>query len=348
MSPMTRNRNTPDNIPTDLMATYYRQRSGAGLIIAEGTSPSPNGVGYPRIPGIYNEAQIEGWKKVTAAVHEHGGSIFLQIMHTGLVSHSDNLPEGARVLGPSAHEYQETKMYSDKVYDFKPLPVGEAMSKEEIEATIEEYVTAAQNAIKAGFDGVELHGANGYLIQQFLNPHINKRTDEFGGSIENRTRFALEVARRVVDAIGKDRVGIRLSPYGVFNETAHYEDIPATYYYLVEELDKLGLAYIHLVDHSAMGAPDVPRDFKRELRNRFSRAVILSGGYGFDGTERAEADLESGLGDLIAFGRTFLANPDLPHRLREGAKLNEPIYDTFYTPGPEGYTDYPVLAELSE
>lgn len=347
MAPMTRNRNTSENVPTSLMATYYSQRASAGLIVTEGTSPSPNGTGYPRIPGIYNEAQIAGWKAVTDAVHEAGGKIFLQIMHTGLISHPDNLPEGARVVGPSAHSYTETKMFTDKSMGFQPLPTGQEMTEADIKEAVEEYVQAARNAVEAGFDGVELHGANGYLIQQFLNPGINQRQDAYGGSIENRSRFALEVAREVVNAIGAEKVGMRLSPYGVFNETTIYPEIDATYEYLARELSSLNLVYLHLVDHSSMGAPEVSSTVVEKVRSAFSGSLMLSGGYGFDGVERAESNLEAGKADLIAFGRTFLANPDLPERLQKGAALNDPRPDTFYTPGAEGYTDYPALADTT-
>lgn len=340
MAPMTRSR-AIDNIPNDLMATYYAQRADAGLIITEGTSPSPNGLGYPRIPGIFSEAQVDGWKKTTNAVHEKGGKIFIQLMHTGRVSHPLNLPKGARVLAPSEVTLTETKMYTDQEGP-QTIPAPRTFTLQEIKATIQEYVDAAKNAIEAGFDGVELHGANGYLIQQFLNPTTNQRTDNYGGSIENRIRFAVETTQAVIEAIGKERVGIRLSPYGVFNEMPHYDNIEATYAQLTQKLNKLGVVYIHLVDHSSMGAPSVASEIKKVIRENFQQTLILSGGYDAD---QAEKDLQSGLGDLIAFGRPFLANPDLVDRFKQGAELNDPKFNLFYTPGPEGYVDYPTLVE---
>lgn len=341
MAPLTRSR-AIGNVPNDLMVTYYAQRAGAGLIISEGTSPSPNGLGYPRIPGVFNAQQVTGWRRVTNAVHAKGGKIFQQLMHTGRVSHPLNLPENGRVLAPSAVALQQTKMYTDEKGQ-QPISAPTAMNKQDIAAAKEEHVQAARNAIEAGFDGVELHGANGYLLEQFINPAVNQREDEYGGSLENRARFALEVAEAVVAAIGAEKVGIRLSPYGVFNEMSNdYPEQDATYHYLAEELGKLDLLYIHLVDHSGLGTPEVPTSIKREIRDRFPNLLILSGNYD---AERAEEDLRAGHADLIAFGRPFIANPDLVTRMREGEELAQPNPDTFYTPGPDGYVDYPVLAE---
>lgn len=341
MAPMTRSRSI-NNIPNELVATYYAQRAGAGLIITEGTSPSANGLGYARIPGIFNEAQIAGWKLVTDAVHENGGKIFLQIMHTGRVSHPTNMPAGTRVLAPSAIGLTQSEMWTDQEGN-QPYPTPEAMTTEDIAATIQEYVDAAKNAIAAGFDGVELHGANGYLIDQFIHPDSNQRTDDYGGSVENRLRFALEVAQQVVDAIGAERTGIRLSPYGVFNElSASYDTIDETYTQLAKGLSKLNLAYLHVVDHSAMGAPEVPDSMKNLLRENFKNTFILSGGYDL---ARAESDLQAEKGDLVAIGRPWIANPDLIDRFQAGAELLQPDHNTFYTPGAEGYTDYPTLAQ---
>lgn len=216
MSPMTRSR-AIDNVPNHLMETYYRERAGAGLIITEGVAPSPNGVGYPRIPGLYNQEQVEGWKKVTGAVHDNGGRIFVQLMHTGRITHPLNLPEDAEVVSASAIAAAQTKMYTDQE-GMQPLPVPRKVSKDEIAGLVAEFAQSAAYAIEAGFDGVELHGANGYLLEQFLNSASNKRTDDYGGSLENRNRFVLEVAQAVADVIGKEKLGIRLSPYGVFND----------------------------------------------------------------------------------------------------------------------------------
>ncbi|MDH3272597.1 MAG: alkene reductase [Gemmatimonadota bacterium] len=338
MAPLTRSR-AIGNLPNELHATYYGQRAGAGLIITEGVSPSPNGLGYPRIPGLFNEEQRAAWQAVTDAVHEKGGRIFMQFMHTGRVSHPANLPEGARVLAPSAVPLQSTKMWVDGEGELE-IPVADAMTSDEVLEAIAEYVTAGRLAIEAGFDGVELHGANGYLIEQFIHPATNRREDEWGGSIQNRIRFALEVAGAVAAEIGRDRVGIRISPFGVFNEMPLYDEIEETYVALVRGLDEIGLAYVHVVDHSSMGTPEVPAPFKDRLSSIFGGAFILSGGYDF---ERANEDLEAGRGDLVAFGRAFLANPDLLTRFKLGAELNEPRPELFYTTGPEGYTDYPTL-----
>ena len=337
MAPMTRSRAT-GNIPNNLVAEYYEQRSSAGLIITEGTSPSPNGLGYPRIPGVFSCAQTEGWKAVTGAVHRKGSKMFLQLMHCGRIAHPLNIPQGARIIAPSAVA-ASGEMYTDKD-GMKPHPVPEAMSEEDVKASIEEYAQAARSAFIAGFDGVELHGANGYLIEQFIRPNTNLRTDGYGGPIENRARFMLEVVDAVIDAIGRERVGIRLSPFGVFNDMPLYDTMEEEYGYLARQLDKTGLAYIHLVDHSSMGAPAVPDSIKKTFRREFKGALILSGGYD---AERAESDLEAGKCDLIAVGRPFLANPDLVERWKTGTALNEPEPSTFYSPGPKGYIDYPAL-----
>lgn len=342
MAPLTRSR-AIDNIPNELMATYYGQRAAAGLIITEGTSPSPNGLGYPRIPGVFSDAQVAGWKKVTEAVHTNGGKIFLQIMHTGRVGHPLNLPENAQVLAPSAVRADD-QMYTD-AEGMKDLPEPIAMTVEQVEEAITEYVQAAQNAIEAGFDGVEIHGANGYLIEQFINPKTNQRTDKYGGTIEKRVKFLLEVVKRVGAAIGKNKVGVRLSPFGVnaamptFDKEETYE----TFKHIAQALSGQAV-YLHIVDHSSMGAPNVPADLKQALHQRFAGTYILSGGYD---QERAENDLQANKGDLVAFGRHFLANPDLVKRFQQNAELNDPNPDTFYTPGAEGYTDYPVLEEAT-
>jgi len=337
MAPMTRCR-AIGNVPNDLMADYYKQRSGAGLIITEGTSPSQNGLGYARIPGIYSQQQIEGWKKVTHAVHQGGGKIFVQLMHTGRISHLLNMPEGAEILAPSAVK-PSGQMWTDAAM-MQDFPVPKAMTAEDLIHTKAEFVAASQNAMKAGFDGVELHAANGYLLEQFLSPVSNIRTDNYGGSIENRCRFVLEVVAAVTEAIGKDKTAIRLSPYGVASDMPHYPEIDATYNYLSGQLDKLGIAYIHVVDHSAMGAPAVPEEVKKIIRNNFKNTIILSGGYE---KERAEADIQSGIANLVAFGRPFINNPDLVERMQNNWSLSETLnMDQFYTTDEKGYTDYPL------
>ena len=338
MAPLTRSRATQAHIPNDLMATYYGQRASAGLIITEGTSPSPNGLGYPRIPGLFDATQAAAWKATTAAVHAKGGKIFIQLMHCGRVAHTGNLPSGAEVVGPGA-VVCPGEMYVDGA-GMRPHSPPRAMTGADIDRTVAEYATSAKLAIEAGFDGVELHAANGYLIEQFLNPLVNLRTDDYGGSIEARNRFALEVASATVAAIGSDRVGIRLSPYGVFNGTGAFPEVEAQHLALAESFSSMGLLYIHLVDHSAMGAPPVPADFKLRIRAAFTGLFILCGGFDRESAEQALLDKR---GDLIAFGRPFLANPDLPARLRLNAPLNAPDEATFYLPGAKGYTDYPSL-----
>jgi N-ethylmaleimide reductase len=313
MAPMTRSR-SPGNIPGSLVATYYTQRAEAGLIVTEGTSPSPNGLGYARIPGLFSTEQAQGWKSVTDAVHQAGGRIFVQLMHTGRVSHPLNLPPGSRHLAPSAVAMTGT-MWTD-TQGLQPYPVPQAMTEADIQEAIDEYRRAAELAVTAGFDGVELHGANGYLIDQFLNTASNHRTDDWGGSLVNRTRFAREVATATAAAIGPARVGIRLSPYGVFNDMATDARMEDAFELLATELSPLKLAYIHLVDHSAMGAPAVPPSIKQKIRTAFRGSLILSGGYDRD---RAEADLAGGKADLVAFGKPFISNPRLVTKLRTRA-----------------------------
>ncbi|MBB4079830.1 N-ethylmaleimide reductase [Lewinella aquimaris] len=340
MAPLTRSR-AEGNVPNSLMTTYYANRATAGLIITEGTSPSFNGLGYPRIPGNFSTEQAEGWKKVTEAVHEDGGKIFLQLMHCGRVSHPDNLPAGGRVLAPSPVEMTETQMYVDGK-GMLDIPVAQEMSIDDITFAVKEYATSAKLAIDAGFDGIELHAANGYLLEQFIHPKTNLRTDQFGGSVENRLRFIRNVTEATVAAIGADRVGMRISPYGYFNEMGEFDSVDETFTTLAEMMNEIGIAYLHLVDHEAMGAPAVPQSIKTQLRETFKRTIILSGGYT---AQDADSDIGAGKGDLVAFGRPFIANPDLVERFREQAELNIPDQDTFYTPGPEGYITYPTLAE---
>jgi len=339
MAPMTRNRAVENNTPNNLMANYYGQRATAGLIITEGVSPSPNGLGYARIPGLFNEAHVQGWKWVTDTVHAKGGKIFVQLMHTGRVGHLANLAKGAEVLAPTA-EACPGEIHTD-TQGMQPHSAPRAMTAEDIAQAVAEYARSAQLAVEAGFDGVELHAANGYLIEQYLNGNVNHRTDGYGGSIQGRNRFALEVVRATVAAIGADRVGIRLSPYGVFNGMGATSDVDEQYEALVEELARLGILYVHLLDHSALGAPPVPADLKLRLRAAFHGLFILAGG--FD-QARAERALMDGHADLIAFARPFIANPDLVKRMQTSAALNPLDMATFYTPGAKGYTDYPTLS----
>lgn len=338
MAPMTRSRAAQNNTPNALIATYYAQRASAGLIITEGTAPSPNGLGYARIPGIYTQEQIDGWKLTTRTVHEKGSKIFIQLMHTGRIGHTANLPAGAKLVAPSAVA-AAGEMWTDQ-QGMQPHPTPEALTTEGVRQTIGEFVQAAVNAIEAGFDGVELHGANGYLIEQFIHPHTNQRTDQYGGSIENRSRFLVEVAQAVANAIGKDQLGVRLSPFSTFNDLPLYDSIAETYQYIAQQLNEIGVQYIHLVDHSEAGTLPEQHSVIRTIRNEFKGVLILCNNYDAD---RAEKDLQAGLADLIAFGRPFIANPDLVERLQIGAELAQPDYTTAYGVDEKGYTDYPAL-----
>jgi len=334
MSPMTRSRST-GNVPDELVATYYAQRASAGLIVTEGTSPSPNGLGYARIPGLFSSAQVAGWRKVTDAVHAAKGRIFVQLMHSGRVGHPNNLPPGGRVVGPSAVAAPGS-MYTDSEGP-QPHPVPVAMTEADIAEAIEEYVNSAKLAIQAGFDGVEIHGANGYLVEQFLDAGANQRTDGWGGSVEGRIRFAVAIVDGITKAIGKERVGIRLSPYGVFNGTSPDPATDDVYRALATALEERGVGYVHLIDHSALGAPKPSPELFADIRRLYRGTIIRAGG--FDG-ESAERALVEGVADLVAFGRAFLANPNLPDKLRRGVALAVADQATFYTPGAKGYTDY--------
>ena len=336
MAPMTRSR-APGNVPNALMATYYGQRASAGLVITEGTSPSPNGLGYSRIPGLFNAEQARGWAGVAKAVHGGGGRISIQLMHSGRIGHPANLPEGAELLGPSAIA-AAGQIWTD-TQGMQDHPVPREMSEADIAATRDEYVRAALLAREAGIDFVEVHAANGYLPGQFLNPRSNQRSDAYGGSGENRRRFLLELVDAVVAAIGAGHVGVRVSPFNAFNDlAANFDGEREEYLALVDALAERGLAYLSLI--ATPGA--VPDEVVDETRRRFPGTLILAGDY--DAT-RAETDLAAGRADLIAFGRPFIANPDLPARLAAKAPLADMQADKLYTPGPEGYSDYPALSE---
>jgi N-ethylmaleimide reductase len=334
MAPMTRSR-AIDNLPNALMAEYYSQRQGAGLIITEGTAPAPEGLGYARIPGIFSTEQIDGWKSTTAAVHQNNTKIFLQLMHTGRIGHQANLPKGVQVVGVSAIA-AAGQMHTDTA-GMQDYPVPVALSSQAVKDVIGQYVTAAKNAMVAGFDGVELHAANGYLIEQFLNPNINNREDNYGGSIENRARFAIEIAQQVATAIGKEKVGVRLSPNSNLGDLQAYDadTTVETYIHLSREFNRIGLAYLHISIN-----PQVPAQTLNAIRTEFEGTLIYCNAFT---AEKAEAELEKGDADLIAFGRGFLANPDLERRILNGTELNAPDFTTLYTPDARGYTDYPVL-----
>ncbi|RXK83875.1 alkene reductase [Filimonas effusa] len=340
MAPMTRSR-AINNLPNTLIQEYYSQRSTAGLIITEGTAPSPDGLGYARMPGIYSNEQIAEWRQVTDAVHRRGGKIFVQLMHTGRVSHPLNMPAGTQVLAPSAVACN-TEVWTDSDGS-QPLPVPHEMTPGDITATQVEFVQAARNAIAAGFDGVELHAANGYLLEQFLAPSSNQRTDDYGGSITNRARFVLEIARAVSKAIGARKTAVRLSPYGTFNDIAPYAETEEAYSYLAEELQKLDLIYLHLADQG-----NAPESIRRIIRQKFRNTLILAGGYDLERTEEA---LNSGFANLVAFGRPYIGNPDLTERYRNNWPLEKNIdTTTFYSAGAKGYTDYPAyqLEEVAQ
>lgn len=343
MAPMTRSRaSQPGDVPNALMAEYYAQRAGAGLIITEATQISLQGMGYAKTPGIYSKEQIEGWKLTTTAVHKAGGKIFLQLWHVGRVSSAK--VNGLQPIGPSALTAQKTSVY---IFDGAPngdatfIPVDEprAMTQADIEHVIEEFVQGAKNAIAAGFDGVEIHGANGYLIDQFLRSNSNKRTDKYGGNQENRIRLLLEITQAVASAIGKDKTGVRLSPFISFKDMNDPE-ILETIMMAATELNKLDIGYIHLCEADWDDAPQIPSEFRQTLRTTFTNTIIATG----DKTpEEGENLLQESVVDLIGFGRKFLTNPDYPVKVRANAKMNE-ISDShtlFGGGGARGYTDYP-------
>ena len=336
MAPLTRNR-SQDTVPGDLAVEYYSQRASAGLVITEGSQPSARGQGYLNTPGFHSPEQLAAWTRIADAVHDQGGRIVAQLMHAGRIAHPDNTG-GQEVIAPSALAAPGEMITAD---GSKPFPTPREIATDEIPAVIEEYVSAARNAIDAGLDGVEVHAANGYLIHQFLAPGSNHRTDAYGGSPENRARFGIEVTRAVAEAIGADKVGIRISPAHNIQGATEDDpaDVEATYSVLVQGIAPLGLAYLsYLAD---------PRlDSTQLLRKEFGGPVIANDGFG-DITTRASAQaiLDEDLADAVAVGRLFIANPDLPRRWESGAELNEPNPDTFYGGGAEGYTDYPFLDE---
>lgn len=336
MSPMTRSRAT-GNEPNAMMTTYYAQRASAGLIVAEGTQTSPTAKGFPGVPGIYADSHIAGWHEVTQAVHAAGGRIFLQLWHCGRVSHPRHQPGGALPVAPSAVRANAFSVLDDGTRI--ELETPRALETSELSALIEEFVTAARNALRAGFDGVEIHAANGYLLHQFLAENVNQRTDGYGTTIDGRIRFVVELAGAVAAAVGANRTGIRLSPVARYNDIAD-NDPNATYAALLSELSRLRLAYANVTEGEGQQSRD-PRGFDfAAARRQFSGAWAVNNSYDRD---LAEAALASGYADLIAFGRPFLANPDLVTRYRIGASLNDVDYQTAYRGGEAGYIDYPSL-----
>jgi N-ethylmaleimide reductase len=332
MAPMTRSRAVERNIPNPIAATYYAQRASAGLIVTEATQVSPQGVGYVRTPGIHSAEQVIGWTRITDAVHRAGGKIFLQLWHVGRISHPD-FHGGELPVAPSATAAQG-QVFTAKGPQQMVAP--RALAVAELPGIVEQFRRGAENAKRAGFDGVELHGANGYLLDQFTRDGSNKRTDVYGGRVENRARLPLEVTKAVIDVWGADRVGYRISPNGVFNSMSDSNPIE-TFSYLAEQLNKLGIVYLHVVDPVADGTKRV----SPVLRRKFDRSYIVNGGFDLDSADLA---IRKGEADLIAFGTAFLANPDLPQRYRSKAPLNVPDQATFYAGEDKGLTDYPPLA----
>ncbi len=334
MAPMTRSRSDDAGVPSELVATYYAQRATAGLIISEGVFPVALGKGYVRTPGIETAEQIAAWKKVTDAVHARGGHIFMQLMHCGRVSHPSLLPEGAQPQAPSAVKAAGQTYTATGLQDFV---TPHALTVSEIAEVVEGYRQSARRAIEAGFDGVELHAASGYLPEQFLSTGSNQRNDQYGGSVENRTRFVLEVLAAMVSEVGSDRVGIKISPEMNFNDIIDANP-QETYKYLVKQLRDLKLAYLHV---ALFGAKF---DYHAALRPLFDGSYLIGSGQTKDS---AESLINEGKADAVVFGSTFLANPDLPERFRADAELNMPDKDTFYAPGAEGYIDYPTMSQGS-
>jgi len=336
MAPLTRSRAGEGNVPTPMVAEYYRQRSTAGLIIAEATQICPEGQGYVDTPGIYSAAQVEGWKVVTGAVHNAGGRILLQLWHVGRISHTHFQPGNVAPVAPSAIQAQ-AKAYFDG--QFVDVSMPRALETSEIPGLVETYAQAARNAMEAGFDGVEIHGANGYLIDQFLRDKTNHRTDQYGGSIENRSKFLLEVVDAVAAAIGKERTGIRLSPVTPFGDIAD-SNPRALFEYVAEQLNARGILYIHVIEGTTGNRAEyLPFDYSK-LREIFTGTYIANNGYDL---AMAEAALEANAADLICFGRPFISNPDLVERYRTGAALNPLDQATMYGGGAGGYIDYPAL-----
>ncbi len=333
MAPLTRCRAVDSNTPNPLMAEYYGQRASAGLIIAEGTSPSPNGLGYTNIPGAYNELQAEAWKASTQAVHDNGGRIFLQIMHTGRIAHANNLPEGAAVVGPSAIA-QEGKI-STYTEGRQPYPIPKALSTAEVQATIQEYVHSAKLCDQAGFDGIEIHCAHGYLPNQFLCPSRNQRTDQYGGSIENRCRFVLEIVEQCIKAIGANKVGIRISPFSYADSQDDPQLMVATYQYLAQQLNNLGVVFLHL---SNMGEWNENKAAVwPSFRQLFKGTIIQCGDLDLNSAKEL---LDSQQVDMVAFGRDFIGNPDLVERFKNNWPITERNKEGWYGPDEKGYTDY--------
>ncbi|WP_457977279.1 alkene reductase [Ectopseudomonas composti] len=348
LPPLTRQRSAqPGDIATDLMATYYRQRAGAGFMVSEGTQIEPRGQGYAWTPGIYSQAQIDGWRKVTEAVHAEGGVIFAQLWHVGRVSHNALQPDGQAPVAPSAIQAQKVKAFIQTdpgVGELVQPSLPRALDLAEIRDLVGQYAQAARNAIDAGFDGVEIHAANGYLVNQFISAHSNQRDDAYGGSLENRLRFLREIVDAVATAVGADRLGVRFTPLftGTDQDRVYIglveEDPRTTYIEAIKVLEAAGVAYVSIAEADWDNAPDLPESFRRDVRTSFSGKILYAGRYT---AERGERLIEAGLADLIAFGRPFIANPDLPARIANGWPLNPLDPATVYGGAEKGLTDYP-------
>lgn len=334
LAPMTRSRAGEGGVATALVAEYYTQRASAGLIISEGIQPSAVGQGYPFTPGLHSAEQVTAWRAVTDSVHAAGGRIFAQLMHTGRIGHPSLLPDGLVPVAPSAVAAQGQVFTAEGMKDFV---TPHELTGAEVRQTIADYAQAARNAVEAGFDGVELHGANGYLIHQFLAPGSNRRTDEWGGTVENRIRFAVEVVKAVAAAIGAERTALRVSPGNTYNDISEPDPQPA-YEALVKAIDGLGLAYLHVLEST----PEA-RETTLALRKQFSGPLVLNPVTDGPTDHRALPLIEDGIADVLAFGALFLANPDLPERLRAGGPYNVPDQSTFFGGDARGYTDYPAL-----
>ncbi|EOY8347185.1 alkene reductase [Escherichia albertii] len=349
MAPMTRSRAISDDTPDGLTAKYYQQRASAGLIITEGSQISVQGQGYLFTPGIYSDAQVQGWKKVTKAVHDAGGKIYIQLWHVGRISHTSLQANGQAPVSSVAVKDNNSTCYArDENGKPGPVPVSEprALSIPEIKAVVQDYVQAAKNAIRAGFDGVEIHAANGYLLEQFINGGLNTRQDEYGGAdTNNRLRFVLEVTDAVSTAIGSGRTGIRLAPFGRLFDMHPFDGEEETWLMLADKLSARSLSYVHLSDQQTLGEQAIPAGFIEKFRAAYSGPLIIAGG--FD-RQRAEAYLQEGKADLIGFGRPYIANPDLVERMVNDWPLNDVNRATVYGGDEKGYTDYPFWSDSRE
>ncbi len=347
MAPMTRTRaDSKTDVPNAMMGLYYAQRATAGLIISEATHVSTQAIGYQNVPGIFSKEQIEGWKTITSSVHQLGGKMIIQLFHTGRLSHPFFQPGGASPVAPSAIAAKGPMAFIAGYHNQTiqvPFDQPKELTSTEIGDVVNQFIDAAQNAMEAGFDGVEIHAANGYLLEQFINPHTNARTDANGGSIANRCKIIVDIAAAVSSFIGTDRTGVRLSPFGTLHDMQPFEEAEQTHLHLAKELQSLNIGYLHLFNQAAFGTGELPRPFLEKIRNHFSNTIILCGGFN---QESAEEILQSELADMVAFGRPFIANPDLVRKFSTSMPLKESDQSHWYgTNGAKGYVDYFALNE---